>query len=259
MKFKLFLEAANVPYKREYLKYDALVEALTKNCSQALAQAAKDKDSRIWRGTTNLTGSGVFYPDTGTRQSANTSNFYTELLDSNIYNAHYPKRSKSFICSTSQDVAEGFGYGDNFAVFPFDNAKIGVVNESDLWLLELDFKIFKEGIETMNYTWKSLIGYDQSITMKDLVDNVKKMSTDELINGLLHRHKKDWDESEYPELAHTFKENIQSAYSYDNLGCDVVPIGRLKQHDSEVWFSDPCVMVRYGEDLDKINKEFGLK
>lgn len=66
------------------------------------------------------------------RISANTTNECTILLDNFLPSwKNYPKRSESFICSTSSDTAEN--YGDVYFVIPMENKKIGVCPDLDIW------------------------------------------------------------------------------------------------------------------------------
>ena len=67
------------------------------------------------------------------RVSANTSNIYT-FYTSNLLPSwkDKPKRNKSFICSLSRLYAENFGE-ELYAVFPHNDAKIGICPNDDLW------------------------------------------------------------------------------------------------------------------------------
>lgn len=65
------------------------------------------------------------------RVSANTKNYYTLILDNDPSWQEFPKRSRSFICSTSEGTAEV--YGRAYCVFPFDGTELGVCPNSDIW------------------------------------------------------------------------------------------------------------------------------
>lgn len=81
------------------------------------------------------------------RKSANISNHYTILLDNISSWRKYPKRSKSIICSTKRVGASS--YGTPFAVFPYDNSKIGVCPKDDLW------ESFRSTIGSLQtFTWQ---------------------------------------------------------------------------------------------------------
>jgi hypothetical protein len=86
----------------------------------------------IYRGIPNnskyLFGNAVFDPP---RKSANTFNFTTLIIDNSPLWAKYPKRSKSYICSTDKLCAET--YGTLYRVYPFDGANIGICPTRDIW------------------------------------------------------------------------------------------------------------------------------
>ena len=72
-----------------------------------------------------------------TRKSANTRNWYTLLFD-HVLPAwqNYPKRSKSFICTTNMSTAQNYaalGGNDGFQVHPVGNPIIGVCPRGDIW------------------------------------------------------------------------------------------------------------------------------
>ena len=107
---------------------DAL-NTIERECSKTLS---KVNETPIYRGA-NMGNSPIYFGSTeGTiRKSANTQNYYTLIVDNHSNWKNYPKRSQSFICTTSDRVA--LGYGDPYLVIPFDNANIGICPDSDYW------------------------------------------------------------------------------------------------------------------------------
>jgi len=71
--------------------------------------------------------------NTGTpRVSANTPrNYYTLLMDNLSSWKKYPLRSRSIICSTSDEYAED--YGTLYVVIPYDDANVGIASDEDIW------------------------------------------------------------------------------------------------------------------------------
>jgi len=68
------------------------------------------------------------------RISQNTSNVYTRLMSDILPSwSEYPKRSESFICSTSKCSASSYG-SYIYQLFPLNNTKIGVCPTLDIWL-----------------------------------------------------------------------------------------------------------------------------
>jgi len=87
---------------------------------------------RIYRGE-HARSEGVQYvePAKFKRRSANTMNYYTEIVDNSDRWSMYPKRSESLICSTDFDNARG--YGTAYVVLPQGNPVIGICPGEDWW------------------------------------------------------------------------------------------------------------------------------
>lgn len=99
------------------------------HCKKAL-KAFLDNDI-LYRG---MEYNGEYYhidPKTGTRESANTSNEYTLIMDGNSRWKEYPKRSKSLVCTTSSRKTNS--YGHTYMVFAKDGSRYGVCPKDDLW------------------------------------------------------------------------------------------------------------------------------
>lgn len=107
-------------------------------------------DTRIYRGVD--AGEGIFIGDASKsdqpRVSSNTANFYTLWMDNHPSFKDLPKRSKSFICTTSEGYASG--YGEVYYVIPADNAKVGVVGTQDIWNTHLnnDYRLLELNEQT---------------------------------------------------------------------------------------------------------------
>ena len=69
------------------------------------------------------------------RVSANTSNMYNVLVSKYLPSwKDYPKRNKSFICSTSAERAKSYTEdGDPCIIVPTDSARIGICSSYDFW------------------------------------------------------------------------------------------------------------------------------
>jgi hypothetical protein len=130
---EIITEAEVTPYKFntfEETQIDSVIEQLKEKCSVALSIFS----TPIWRGFQNHTQPIVIAdPSTGVRKSQNTTNYFTSLIDSSPYMKGWPKRSKSFICSTSNYAGE---FGKTYAIFPVDNARIAVCPGFDIWEID---------------------------------------------------------------------------------------------------------------------------
>jgi len=105
-------------------------ESVKKNCDQAWQ--AYQNNKLFFRGLKDTNEYLFIDPKQGKpRESANTKNYYTLLVDNSPYWKKYPKRSQSIIGSNSFSYASK--YGSVYEIFPYDNSKIGVAPKSDFW------------------------------------------------------------------------------------------------------------------------------
>jgi len=117
------------------LARDKAYDLIGTKCVKAW-EAARDGHI-IFRGVNDASGinydnPGMFIqPRKHVRKSANTSNWYTQIISNSKLWKQYPRRDKSIICSNNRLTATGYGVA--FIVFPFDNARIGVCSENDFW------------------------------------------------------------------------------------------------------------------------------
>ena len=176
-------ELLSEDYKTRIDDMDTAIEYIKKHCSDALAFI----DTPIVRG---MTFSGRYFSlqgDEGGRESANTSNHYTAILDTVLGDLGYPLRSKSIICANWAGKHHAAGYGDElYAILPYNGVKIGVCPGEDMW----DTKVklgFSRDIEDINRdlrrlgvagTWSfaAMVKFLE-VSLKDLED---KKDIDEL-------------------------------------------------------------------------------
>ena len=107
------------------------LDFLNEKCSTALRES--DKNNCIYRGVNSNYDAIVIDPKNVKKKriSANTTNYYTLLMDNSSSWKQYPKRSESIICST--DICNADSYGILYEIFPLDGAKIGVCSDEDVW------------------------------------------------------------------------------------------------------------------------------
>ena len=108
-------------------------EFIKTRCKKYLASR-----STIWRGVKSrnvaILGSSSSGPDR--KSSGQEVNLYTNFLDKSPIWKDFPKRSKSFICTTSADTTTI--YGNAYLVFPADDALIAKVPTYDIWAAFID-------------------------------------------------------------------------------------------------------------------------
>ncbi len=124
----------------------------------------------------------VYNPKSHKRHSANTENYYTEIMDNSKYWIGYPKRSTSIVGSTSKEKAKN--YGTVYHIIPIhENSDIGIAPQSDIWgsfdyaLKNLD-KLFKEdmAVPTATPDFKHLAGLNNFLKTKFNLSNTADYS-----------------------------------------------------------------------------------
>jgi hypothetical protein len=122
----------------------------------------------IYRGINTVHVNKLIYGDSRTieRVSANTENYYTLIIDNFLPEWNrYPKRSKSFICTSDLDDASC--YGTVYQVYPLNNPLVGVCPTSDFW------NAFENlNLGSFSYYFKSFASYCDMIP----IDNIQTVS-----------------------------------------------------------------------------------
>lgn len=205
----------------------------------------------LYRGKKNAPNPQMGNASESVRMSANTSNEYTLLIDSSPTWKNFPKRSKSFICTTSLQYAET--YGQVQMVFPKDSAMIGCAGAKDFWIAfasprMLDIFSLKDLNDYIN-RMLDLTGQDSHQTdAKVLRERLRKI-TDEAISAEAD------PDNHYAKLTLTamkrLKVNNMEALLDKMLdpaenGQDAFHLSEWENFysiNSEYWFSDDAVFV----------------
>ena len=260
--FKKFLEARERGYHATELNDDALVEAIKKNCHNAVAAYAMGQSFPIYRGFNTIRPSGILHPETGKRRSENTSNYYTLFLDTNPENAGWPKRSRSLIATTDRGTARNYAgnaEGEMMQLIPFDGTEVGVVNKPDIWRTKVEWPEldFKEGIEPMNRFFREFGDDDDDLTLRGMQAALRDPTNRDKVllemNEALSLPKRGMDPD---ETIKKFVDGMPHAYSYKSLGATKHKPEDVTNGHSEVWISGPVVAVTRDK-IDQIAKEFG--
>jgi hypothetical protein len=139
----IILEREVKPYQSKVLEINRAVELLNQHCRESLVLIKNP----IWRGMIDHSAQILTIdPSTGIRRSQNTYNYYTEIMDHSPYMKGWPKRSASFVCSSSYSYASSYAYDikrGTFALFPYDGVKIAVCPERDIWETNIVIPEFK--------------------------------------------------------------------------------------------------------------------
>jgi hypothetical protein len=260
MKIEELLEAT---YKSRTQPIDIYGQFLAKNCKIAYKSPIK-----IYRGLAH-TEELILKGDSAksVRKSANTANYYTQLIDNILPEwQSFPKRSRSFICTTSKENA--MKYGTVYRVFPIDDPMIGICPNNDFWT---SFKETNFDPCGFVYIFEKL-GRITGIEASDNLSTIKR-----IINKVNILWKKDiktgnyvYDESNIATILRSFVELRQSNPNLleefaNKFGSfteylqwklnpyinkfKLAPLSSLKSlgMDQEVWFSGPAYFIRNTE------------
>ena len=135
MRFRQFIESHSEyttdgtgDFKVKSIGAQELADWAEANCRGYLRRA---KHCALFRGFESDTLFGMKDTNQFTRKSANTENYYTLWMDSSHAWKDYPRRSKSYVCSSAAGTADVFG-SVHFVLVP-DDLKVGVCPSNDLW------------------------------------------------------------------------------------------------------------------------------
>lgn len=139
---KLFEVAGEYQQRLKQLSVPEFIKLLETSCARSIHQINR---MPIYRGMKYATA--LYTGDTGIgapRKSKNTDNYYTLWVDNSREWEKYPKRSRSFICTTSaENVAD---YGKIFLAIPYDDSKVGIAPASDYWY---SFSNYSDGLDSL--------------------------------------------------------------------------------------------------------------
>ena len=128
MRFQQYLNEG----RTKQIDLNQTVELTVKNCKNNFKKLFMNKGFQIYRGLRRYNEYGLVDSNQGSmRQSANTGNYTTWLIDNLPSWKGWPKRGRGIICSTDLGYATGYG-GVNY-VIPYDNSLIGVCPTEDIF------------------------------------------------------------------------------------------------------------------------------
>ena len=159
MRFKTFLESQWTHSKMEFVD---MMEWIENNAPKFIS-----REQHIFRGVYSDDAEGLYNGSNLNRKAAYANNNYYNLwLSNHRHWAEFPRRDKSFICSTDEGKASE--YGDVYYVIPQDNSLIGVCPRSDIWDSFKDIPMVLGAGHTSNGVWSNVS------TFSDCVDDIFK-------------------------------------------------------------------------------------
>lgn len=198
---------------REDITWDVLEEKLSPERLELVKHFIKPENS-IYRGMKDtgsiVVGSGKLL----NRKSANTFNYYTLILDVLPSWEHMPRRSQSFICSSSPNGADG--YGSRYRVIPLENQEIAIAPKSDFWVSFKhlgEISRYIEDLDSFNRYLHTVTAYiHKKYDFPYDVESIPTSSTNDMIKYLYamdNFFKNDYDPSDI--------DNRQVEQLYDNI------------------------------------------
>jgi len=225
-------------HKRD-ISIEKALDLLKANCWSALEHV----DTPLWRGTKKSSEDAYFIHgeagETG-RESANTTNHYTILMDTFLPYYGYPLRSKSIIFANNANYDYASSFGKSYAVFPYDSESIGVCQKYDLWQTEA-FRIGQyPGAKTFsdwNYFWSNY-GISSASWKEFERTLTEKMAEEDTIRGQDFRK---WFGP--PEKLRSV---FEKAFSPENLHLELTNTENVYdiEGEHELWMSGKCIAIK---------------
>ncbi|WP_407305444.1 hypothetical protein [Acinetobacter sp.] len=203
--------------------------------------AIPDLNNPIVRGTRGASSTAtvqLIHGAAGSRKSANTTNYYTVILDKVLTPLGFPKRSASIICANWKNRKHASGYGEMYAIIPFDGVKIGVCPNYDMWDTEIKLGGWTKTIQRWNREFKYM-GVRDSDTYDKMIEILELKA--ESLEDMGWKHSDEtWMKAFLPGLADkTFKDAYMKAFKLTTTKEASYNDG--KRH--EVWIGGKCVAI----------------
>jgi len=218
-----------------------------------------DEKKQMFRGfnMTEFSNSPLIYLNptkASIRTSANTHNYYTWWIDDiDPRWKNYPKRSKSFICSTNEHISAG--YGKNFLMIPTKETTVGICSADDMWN---SFHHRPTRINNLLTNLFSMCECDNPTDSNSFLNSLKQINLK--FEDIEFRDKI----RTYRNYGHKYNYNEFSAFNFDAIKMmeqtyDPIsnkfttiswPTESIPGGNHEIWFSAPC----YGLTMDMVIK-----
>jgi hypothetical protein len=267
IEFLLFNEAAigKEPHY-EPVEVENAIEQLNEHARGALWML--QKNTPLYRGDLNpglnatLKQTGFVNVDTSIteRKSQDNFNYYTVILDNHPEYKDFPKRSRSFIGATKEEIAADFINVDDdtnrpFIMIPYDGAKIGMVHERDIWYVKITLFGKQSTFEFANEDFNNILKKPaQNIKIFEGFDKLLKHGDERAVE----RFKKIFKltDEEVEKYSKTFLEEIWRAYSPKETGFTVHTTKTLPRPlpASEVWVGGKVMLIDYEMWLNMVNE-----
>jgi hypothetical protein len=242
----------NDGYRKEITATEA-VELIKKHCKNV------DFNKPLYRGMgyTKLRDYLLIEGQKGGRQSQNTSNHYTLIIDKLLkdYHSYAPQRSKSIICTNS--IKKAHNYGNSYIILPFDDTEIGMCEHDDMWESYVRLAGMNLQISEMNLFLKKIIKSPKSY--QEIVDaiatDMKSDKPSSFAQKMLDTYIEDYNIDEDDEDL-DYKEIVEESLytAYDPEHALNMKFGTYKElnisdidTDHEFWIGGKVIAIHYLE------------
>lgn len=273
--FKEYLSEAIVkPWEETNVTTQEAIDLLNKYCKDGLKAIANGGVLYRALQTSSLGEFGILDSSTGLRTSRDTNNLYQVMMDASTALADYPKRSNSFICSTSRKSTENYGSSRSliYVFVPFDGTKIAVCPTSDIFATEIESPIATDFLGTDSLGVKFtrwLIGLkmakmsDKFNSIDPIDKKLAELSTDKLFNAMYNSLWCKFRLGNGNDKLHNLVKMLPKdkrmtglaslILTPKNMGLKLIEFGNKMPQNKEAWFSGKAVAIRL-DMFDKILK-----
>jgi hypothetical protein len=202
------------------------------------------------------------------RESINTNNFYTLIMNNDPRFREFPKRS--VIVSSNRNTAISFSSDDSTSaiIFPKNGARIGMCNAPDIWRAKpvevqaKGFAFYEIGrMIAKLYKWLGtspaiITEYEEMLEMQKKFEQMKKEDSDEFVLAMSHYK----NHLESYNLQHALIEDLiekgpKGLYELINTSpFTLFDVSNMKpKENNELWFDDEYLAIS----LSLAKKMFG--
>ncbi|KFZ27291.1 MAG: hypothetical protein KQ78_00461 [Candidatus Izimaplasma bacterium HR2] len=240
---------------------DEMEKLLNGKYSDAFDRFLDNDDSYIFRGDQTEIYDFAIGHGKGTRKrkSRNTTNYSTLFFDNHPSWSKFPKRSESFICSTSIKTAKSYGFsGGVYHIFPENGTTIGVCSGIDMFLSFRETIPLETVADVNNFIIATMVYAEEifniSVNRSDDSYRIMKGSNDKITKAFYNASS---DEKSHfiskldgnylvimgDDFDGDIIKRLNEIYNPKTNGFNIVKSGQKIPDKREVWMSGNCLFV----------------
>ena len=214
---------------------------LQQNCSNIVKQYS-NSNSFIFRGMRKDEPYYFVDPTKSVRVSKSVPNHYTIMFDEILPSwKNMPKRSKSIIAS-SLYAPGGSQYGTHYKVYPYNDSKIGVCPNYDIWVsfekhLKFSLDNFLVVLDNISLAYK----IELKETKQSILSFMKKVDEVDVNSNRISSTTKSFLQR-YKESNKTFFNYLNDIFDPNKNGFDVIKPGEKFKPYREIFIEGRCLL-----------------